>query len=107
MGTGTLGRALVIQSSRLAGFRHHAAPLVWLALRPGTPLNLVLEIDNPSDPDAVAVFWRGRKLGYLPRAENLVAARLLGRSRPLSARIRRLDPAAEPNSRLQLDVLMH
>lgn len=107
MGSWALGRALVIQSSRLAGFRHHAAPSVWLALRRGAPLTLALETDNPADPDAVAVFWRGRKLGYLPRSENLVAARLLGRQRRLSARVRSLVPAAEPNARLRLDVLMH
>jgi hypothetical protein len=63
--------------------------------------------DNPADPDAVAVFWRGRKLGYLPRSENLVTARVLGRQRRLSARVRNLVPAAEPNARLRLDVLMH
>ncbi len=107
IGEGVLGRMLVIQRSRLAGFRHHAAPLVWSALRPGAALNLALETDNPNDPDAVAVFWRGRKLGYLPRAENLVVARLLARRRALSARVRRLAPAAEPNARLQLEVLMH
>ena len=97
----SLGQPLVIQHSRLAGFRHHAAPQVWPALRRGCSLSLRAERKNPHDPDAVAVYWRGAKLGYLPRSENLVASRLLGR-RNLSARIRRLDPGDEvaivPNS---------
>jgi len=97
----------VIQHSRLAGFRHHGAPGLWPALRTGTVLTLAAEQGNPHDPDAVAVVWNGRKLGYLPRGENLVVARLLARSRCLSARIRRLCPNAEHNRQLELDVLMH
>ena len=100
------GRPLVIQHSRLAGFRHHAAPRLWSALARGSRLSLQAERDNPHDPDAVAVYWRGAKLGYLPRSENLVASRLLAR-RNLSARIRRLDPSAEHDRRLALDILMH
>ncbi len=101
-----LGRPLVIQHSRLAGFRHHEAPRFWSALSAGAPLSLSAEEDNPHDGDAVAVYWRGRKLGYLPRGENLVAAWLLARRRPLAARVRRLLPKAEHNRRLELDVLM-
>ncbi len=101
-----LGRPLVIQQSRLAGFRHHAAPALWAALRPGAPLTLAAEQDNPHDAQAVAVFWRGCKLGYLPRSENLVAARLLARHRTLSARVRRLAPEAHWDRRMELEVLM-
>lgn len=105
-GEAVLGHPLVIQHSRLAGFRHHAAPNLWPALRPGAPLTLTPERDNPHDPQAVAVYWQGRKLGYLPRSENLVAARLLARQRALSGRIRRLVPEADHDRRLELDVLM-
>jgi hypothetical protein len=96
----------VIQHSRLAGFRHHAAPRLWPALGRGASLSLRAERDNPHDPEAVAVYWRGAKLGYLPRGENLMASRLLAR-RNLSARVRRLVPDVEQNHRLELDVLMH
>jgi hypothetical protein len=106
LGAGVLGHPLVIQHSRLAGFRHHAAPDLWPALRPGTLLSLSAEQDNPHDPQAVAIYWHGRKLGYLPRSENLVAARLLARRRALTGRIRRLVPDAEHDRRLELDVLM-
>jgi hypothetical protein len=99
-------RAIFIQCSNLAGFRHHQAPLLWSALRLGAPLELVREADNPSDVDAVAVYWQGSKLGYLPRGENFMAASLLDRRRPLSARIRRLAPRGERNRRLSFEVLM-
>jgi hypothetical protein len=102
-----LGRHLVIQRSRLAGFRHHEAPSLWPALQAGISLTLVPEQDNPHDRDAVAIHWHGHMLGYLPRGENLVVARLLARQRRLSARVRRLVPDADHNQRLQIEILMH
>lgn len=103
----TLGRRTVIQRSAVAGFRHHAAPQVWAALRGYAMLSLVRETDNPHDPDAVALYWKGRKLGYLPRGENFLVARLLDRERTLSARVRRLLPDAEHNQRVRVDVVLH
>jgi hypothetical protein len=102
-----IGRRLVIQHSRLAGFRHHEAPAFLPALRAGAALTLSAERDNPHDGDAVAVHWQGHKLGYLPRSENLVVSRLLARQRRLSARIRHLMPEADHNRRLQIEILMH
>ncbi|MCG6942911.1 MAG: HIRAN domain-containing protein [Thiohalocapsa sp.] len=106
-GDARLGRQIRLQRSALAGFRHHEAPELWPALARRARLSLQREADNPHDPNAVALLWRGRKLGYLPRGENLVAARLLDRRRQLSARIEWLDPHAERNGRIRVEVLMH
>lgn len=106
-GDDRLGRRISLQHTTLAGFRHHEAPGLWPALTRQASLTLRREADNPHDPNAVALLWRGRKLGYLPRGENLVPARLLDRSRQLSARIERLDPNAERNRRIRIEVLMH
>jgi hypothetical protein len=102
-----LGRRITIQHTTLSGFRHHEAPLLWAALRPRSLLTLEHEADNPHDPHAVILRWRGRKLGYLPRGENLVVATLLDRQRCLSARIERLSPNAACNARIGVEVLMH
>ena len=107
LGKKTPGRHIVIQRSSLAGFRHHDAPFLWEALRPSLVVNLAREPHNSNDPDAVALFWRGRKLGYLPRSENFVVSRLLEGSCPLSARIQRMIPRADRNLRIQIEVLMH
>jgi len=102
-----LGRRVIIQHTMLTGFRHHAAPRLWQALHKRALLTLVREPDNPHDPDAVAICWRGQKLGYVPRGENLVIARLLDRQRRLSARIEGLAAHDERNRRIRLAVLMH
>lgn len=105
--TGPSERDIVIQRSPIAGYRHHEAPLLWTALRPRLTVTMAREPLNSHDPDAVALFWRGRKLGYLPRGENFMVARLLEGDRPLSARIRRLTPTSDRNLRIQIEVLLH
>ena len=102
-----LGRRILIQKTTLSGFRHHDAPGLWQALESRDLLTLEREPDNPFDDNAVVLRWRGRKLGYLPRGENLVVARLLDHRRNLSARIERLSPNAERNARIRLQVLLH
>ena len=68
------GVRLLVQSSPLAGFRYHAAGELWPKLRVGDALDLRREADNPHDANAVAVLWRGRKLGYVPRRANAALA---------------------------------
>ncbi len=99
-------RGIRLQRSHVAGFRHHDAPRLWPALARRAQLTLEHESNNPHDPNAVALRWCGRKLGYLPRGENLMAARLLDRQRNLSARIERLDPDADGNARIAVEILM-
>ena len=107
LGAEALGEArpgsvrLLVQSSPLAGYRYHAAAQLWPQLRVGDPLELRREPDNPHDPNAVSVSWRGRRLGYLPRRENAAAAWGLDRGQPLRARISRLAPRGQ---RIEIEV---
>src|SRR5258706_740330 len=95
---------LLVQSSPLAGFRYHAAAEVGNELRVGDPLELVRESTNSFDANAVSVSWRGRKLGYVPRRENVALAWGLDRGERLSARISRLQPHPNPSRRLEFEV---
>jgi HIRAN domain-containing protein len=96
---------LVVQSSPLAGFRYHAAAELWEELRVGDRLELARERDNPHDPNAVSVAWRGHKLGYVPRHQNAALAWGLDRGAALAARISRLAPGAPPSRRLEFEVV--
>ena len=89
------GVRLLVQSSPLAGFRYHAAAEVWPELRVGDALELAREPDNPHDPNAIAVTWRGRKLGYVPGATMPRSRGPSTAAQPLQARISRLAPHPE------------
>lgn len=95
---------LLVQESRLAGYRYADAADVWPLLRVGDALELSREPDNPHDPSAVRVQWRGRKLGYVPRRENAALAWGLDRGEPLRARISRLEPHPNPARRVRFEV---
>ena len=97
---------LLVQDSPLAGFRYHEAARVWDELRIGDPLELAREPDNPHDRAAVAVSWRGRKLGYVPRAANAALAWGMDRGERLGARISRLTEHPNPAQRVRFEVFI-
>jgi hypothetical protein len=78
---------ILVQTSLTAGLAHHDAKAVWDEIRAGDTLDLVRERDNPHDPNAVRVAWRGHTLGYVPRTENEAVARQIDRGSRLSARV--------------------
>jgi hypothetical protein len=98
------GVRLLVQNSPLAGFRYHAAATVWRELRVGDALELARESDNPHDANAIAVLWRGHKLGYVPRQENAALAWGLDRGTPLRARISALAEHPNPARRVRFEV---
>ena len=97
---------LVVQSAPLAGWRYYSGPELWSELRVGDALELAREPENPHDPNAIAVSWRGRKLGYLPRRENAALAWGLDRGERLRARIRRLGGSPNRTRRLEVEVFV-
>ncbi|MGE5792602.1 MAG: HIRAN domain-containing protein [Bacteroidota bacterium] len=97
---------LLVQSSPLAGFRYGEASLVWAELKLGDRLDLVREPENPHDRNAVRVEWRGRKLGYVPRAENEALAWAMDRGETVTARISRLQDHRNPRLRIEFEVFV-
>lgn len=95
---------VLVQSSPLAGFQHYAGKELWDDMKVGDALTLAREPDNPHDANAVSVSWRGRKLGYLPRAENRAVAAEMDRGGRVEARIARLLKHRSPWQRVQVEV---
>jgi hypothetical protein len=97
---------VLVQSSPLAGFQFYAGRELWDEMKAGDALVLVREPDNTHDANAVRVEWRGRKLGYLPRAENRAVAEELDRGGRVTARIARLHRHLDPWKRIQIEVFV-
>lgn len=81
---------MLLQTSRLAGFRYYEGKQLWQQLHEGDALELVREADNIYDSHAIRVDWHGHTLGYVPRTDNAAMARLLDHGVKLQARIVRL-----------------
>ncbi len=95
---------ILVQSSPLAGFQYYAGEGLWDEIGVGDRLELVREADNAHDANAVRVEWHGRKLGYLPRAENGAVAAAMDRGARVEARVARLRRHRNPWQRLLVDV---
>ena len=97
---------MLVQSSPLAGFRYHEARALWTELARGDTLVLAREADNPHDANAIAVFWRGHKLGYVPRTQNSALAWAMDRGEQVGARISALRTERNPRKRLEFEVFV-
>ncbi|MDR2240219.1 MAG: HIRAN domain-containing protein [Zoogloeaceae bacterium] len=95
---------ILVQSSPLAGFQFYAGRELWDEMQAGDPLTLTREPENPHDAHAVRVEWRGRKLGYLPRAENRAVAAEMDRGGKVAARIGKLNRHRDPWQRILVEV---
>ena len=96
---------IVVQRSPLAGFRHHDAVETWRQMTVGDRLQLVREADNPYDPNAVRVEWRGMKLGYVPQRDNAAVARQMDRGAALEARVALLRENRNRSVRVEFEVV--
>jgi len=97
---------VLVQSSPLAGFQFYAGRDLWDEMKAGDALVLAREPENAHDAHAVRVEWRGRKLGYLPRAENRAVASEMDRGGKVTARIARLNRHLDPWKRIRIEVFV-
>lgn len=67
-------------------------------------MDLVREPENPHDPLAVALRWRGERIGYVPRRHNAEIARRLDAREALLCQITRIDEQADLWQRVELSI---
>jgi len=91
----------------VAGFSYYDGPALLDRLRPGQPVVLVREPENPHDPRAIRIEALGCRVGYVPRSENRPLARLLEQGAELRARIVNVQAKGESWDALRVGVSLH
>lgn len=86
----------------VAGLQFH--PGIGLWFESGDALHMVREPANPYDPNAIALYAGGVKLGYIPKKENTTLAMLLDQDASLCARVERFDAEAKSWKRVKIIV---
>lgn len=66
-----------LESFYIAGYQFRDGVDVLELLRLGDELDLVPEFDNPYDPEAIAIMYKGTHMGYVPRSSNSLPAKLI------------------------------
>jgi hypothetical protein len=92
----------------IAGFAYYDGVNIFNELEVGDKLLLVAEPDNEFDPFAVAVYYRGCKLGYIPRDKNERVSELLmaGNGDLLIIEITKISPETQSNQQISISVVV-
>ena len=91
----------------VAGFSYYDGPALLDRLRPGDPVTLVRELDNPHDPRAIRIEALGHRVGYVPRSENQPLVRLLEQGAELRAHIVGVQAKGESWDALRIGVSLY
>ncbi|MCL2632454.1 MAG: HIRAN domain-containing protein [Coriobacteriia bacterium] len=70
-------RSKLVEDFYVAGLRYWDAIEVIGDIKVGDKLDIVLESDNQYDPNAIILGYKGKKLGYVPKACNSQISQLL------------------------------
>lgn len=92
--------------SFVRGFQYHDGAKVIHRMKAHDPLDLVREHHNEHDVNAVAVYWEGHKLGYLPMGENISLAYMLDHGLLLEAEVAYTAPELPPWEQCFLSVYL-
>ena len=83
-----LRNEIFLSSTKIAGTRYCDNQDVFKGLEKNVPLLLEREADNKYDSNAIKVMTTDReKLGYIPKSENSIYARLMDSGKILHARV--------------------
>lgn len=90
----------------IAGFAYHDGLEVIHKLKPGTKVRLMKEIGNPYDANAVAIFYKEYKIGYVPKTHNAIFSKLLhfGYGNMFKAKIQMVDLENHPEQQIRVVV---
>ncbi|MFC6171202.1 HIRAN domain-containing protein [Loigolactobacillus jiayinensis] len=88
----------------IAGFAYYDGLDVIDELNLGKPVTLVAEPDNPTDAEAVAIYYHKHKLGYIPAVKNEFISKLLyfGYGQFLEARIQSMSKETHPERQFRV-----
>ncbi|WP_130858979.1 HIRAN domain-containing protein [Gracilibacillus phocaeensis] len=90
----------------VAGFTYYDGLDVIEELTLGRTVDLVSEADNPYDPEAVAIYYQERKIGYVPKDKNALLSTLLyfGHENILETRIQYANKETHPERQFRVVV---
>ena len=76
----------------IAGFCFHEGEENLHKMNVGDSLSMKLEKDNAYDKYAIELYWKGKKVGYVPRSDNRHLYRLMKQGKSLVCTIREINP---------------
>lgn len=93
-------------TSSVAGYQYYDGNLVEHELTAGMPLTLVREPKNRYDSNAIAIYYKSNKIGFIPMAENAILANMLDEGIMLETTVTAFNPEMPTWGRVEVEVGM-
>lgn len=90
----------------IAGLKHHEGVLISDDLVDGEAVRLQFEDDNPFDDNAIAIYARGQKLGYVPAKWNYLIAEIMDQNLLLTGEVLEVFPNRPSWKRVKIKLEM-
>jgi hypothetical protein len=90
----------------IAGFTYNDGVDVFEHLKIGTELLLKAEPKNRFDPNAVGIYYKSTKIGFVPRDGNDLISKFLnfGHTNVFEVKISQVSPEAHPEKQIRVQV---
>ena len=90
----------------IAGFTYWDGCIAFEELKIGTILELVREEHNSHDSNAVAIYYKDMKLGYIPKRHNELLCQFIemGHDDVFEVRVCQIDEEAHPEHQVYVNV---
>lgn len=93
------------KSFHISGFTYYEGPLLAKKLKLGQKLKLKAEPENRYDENAVAVYYKNKKIGFVPKNKNYSMAKLLNQGHnPFKVVIQQVDKHVHPEQQYRVTV---
>ncbi|MGH7884269.1 MAG: HIRAN domain-containing protein, partial [Thermodesulfobacteriota bacterium] len=94
-----------LKSFHIAGFSYYQGSFVFSELSIGTKLDIVLDSKNVHDDSAIELRYKGKKVGYVPAAQNEeIAAIMKAGYKIFECVIQQLSPEKHPEQQVRVGV---
>lgn len=95
-------------SCYIAGFQFYDGAFVLSELKAGDAIDMTPEPDNPHDPEAVVLGYRGVKLGYMPadKAGLLSTLAFYGHADVFECRVLQVAPEKDPWKQVRIGLFV-
>lgn len=91
----------------IAGFTFYEGATCFAQLKIGKKLRLIHEESNGFDPRAVAIYFKNKKLGFVPRSDNRIIYKLLKVGlNCIETRIQMVDGTNHPEAQVRVVVYL-
>lgn len=98
-------RHILLFACGVAGFAHYEGADILDKIRDGDSVAIRPEPDNKYDPFAIALFWEGKKLGYVPRVSTALIHRFIKANLKVEGQVEHTVNSSNPNERVVVSIL--